>query len=72
MVKLIQDYPDLVKDEYNGAILNTNNNALEAYKKQKKAMAKIGDLEKQVSDLSKQINQIESLLVQIYERVADK
>jgi TolA-binding protein len=66
----IDGYPDFQKDESSGAVLNTNNNALDAYKKQKRALSKVGELEQKVSDLTQQLDQMQSLLMQIYEKVA--
>lgn len=58
--KQVADKPGLVKDTATGAILNTDANALEAYKKQKANFARTSErldkLETDISEIKEMLN----------------
>jgi len=69
-VEKIEDQPDLVKDKNTGAILNVNNNALVAYKRQKKQLSKINELtdfktevKEDINTLKEEINSLRELIL---------
>ena len=47
----IEDAPDLVKDTSSGAVLNTNVQALQAYRKRREKFSKVDELENKVVSL---------------------
>ena len=61
----IEDAPDLVKDTNSGAVLNTNVQALEAYRKRREKFSKVDELENKVVSLEQNINELKSLIVAV-------
>jgi tetrahydromethanopterin S-methyltransferase subunit B len=61
----VKDNPDLVRDTESGAILNTNNEGLSAYKKRKKQQNRINNLEDKVESMDAKLDK---LLEFIYEK----
>jgi hypothetical protein len=61
----IEDTPDLVKDTRSGAILNTNVQALEAYRKRREKLSKVDTLENKVASLENTINELKSLVIAV-------
>jgi hypothetical protein len=61
----IEDAPDLVKDTNSGAVLNTNVQALEAYRKRREKLNKVDTLENRVASLEENINELKSLLIAV-------
>jgi len=66
----IENYPDLVKDDDTGAILNTNNRALIAYKRQKNQLRKVNELSdfknevrEDINTLKEEINSLRELIL---------
>jgi len=59
----VEEYKDFVKDLSNGALLNTNNSALQAYKNQKNSSTKVQQLENKVNSMSDDIKEIKQLLM---------
>lgn len=59
----IEDAPDLVKDTSSGAVLNTNVQALEAYRKRREKLNKVDTLENKVASLEDTINELKSLII---------
>lgn len=55
----------LVEDPVSGAILNINNAALEAYKKQKRVLEASKDSTKRIDKLENDINDIKQMLQQL-------
>jgi hypothetical protein len=55
----------LVEDPVSGAILNINNAALEAYKKQKRVLESSKDSSKRIDKLEDDINDIKQMLQQL-------
>jgi len=58
----IEDKPEFVKDNRTGAILNIDNNGLQAYKKQKAAMAETKD---RLDKIESEVTEIKDLLQEI-------
>lgn len=61
----IEDAPDLVKDTSSGAVLNTNVQALEAYRKRREKLNKVDTLENKVASLEDTINELKSLVIAV-------
>jgi hypothetical protein len=61
----IEDAPDLVKDTNSGAVLNTNVQALEAYRKRREKFSKVDELENKVVSLEQNINELKSLIIAV-------
>lgn len=61
----IENESSFIKDTTNGALINTNNQALLAYKKQKKSS---NSLKNDVEQLKKDITEIKDLLVKIIDK----
>ena len=61
----IEDTPDLVKDINSGALLNTNVQALEAYRKRREKLNKVDTLENRVASLEDTINELKSLIIAV-------
>lgn len=51
IVYRVQENPDYIKDQDNGAVLNTNTAKLKEYKLRKKQSRKIEDLQSEVAEL---------------------
>lgn len=68
--KPIAGMPGYVKDIKTNAILNTNNSALEAYKKQKAFMNNLRNKNDRIDNLEKKVNNMETLLLKILEKVS--
>lgn len=61
----IENENNFIKDTTNGALINTNNQALLAYKKQKKSS---NSLKNDVEQLKRDITEIKDLLVKIIDK----
>lgn len=61
----IEDAPDLVKDTSSGAVLNTNVQALEAYRRRREKLNKVDTLENKVASLEDTINELKSLVIAV-------
>ena len=61
----VEDAPDLVKDLRSGAVLNTNVQALEAYRKRREKLNKTEQLENRVTTIENTLNELKSLLVAV-------
>jgi hypothetical protein len=64
MLVKVKEHNDLVRDMSTNAILNVNNDALEAYKKRKSHLGKVNVLEERVGHLENKIDEILTLLKQ--------
>ena len=58
----VEESNDLVRDSETGAVLNFNNNALQAYKNQKKQFQKINQVESR-------LDKIENLLLSLQDKL---
>ena len=63
--KIIKDDTNLIRDEDNNAILNTNINGLEAYKKQRDKQRKVDNMVNDVDKLKNDLKDIKNLLEQL-------
>ena len=63
--KIIKDNTNLIRDEDNNAILNTNINGLEAYKKQRDKQRKVDNMVDDVDKLKNDLKDIKNLLEKI-------
>lgn len=61
----IEDTPDLVKDINSGALLNTNVQALEAYRKRREKLNKAEQLENRITTVENTLNELKSLLLAV-------
>lgn len=61
----IEDTPDLVKDINSGALLNTNVQALEAYRKRREKLNKTEQLENRMTTVENTLNELKSLLLAV-------
>lgn len=65
MKNKIEGINSFVRDSRNKAIVNVDNGALEAYKKQRKIIASAKSLSEEVELLKSDINEIKSLIHQL-------
>ena len=63
--KIIKEDTNLIRDEDNNAILNTNINGLEAYKKQRDKQRKVDNMVDDVDKLKNDLKDIKNLLEKI-------
>ena len=63
--KIIKEDTNLVRDEENNAVLNTNINGLEAYKKQRDKQRKVDNMVNDVDKLKTDLKDIKNLLEQL-------
>ena len=61
----VENQEDLVRDVYNGAILNTNLSTIVAYKARKNEINKMRTLENRVCGIETDLRDIKSLLQQL-------
>lgn len=61
----VEEYSQFVKDTESKAIINTDVNALNVYKMQRKKAMRSVELEKEVSQLKEDISEIKNLLSQL-------
>ena len=61
----VENQEDLVRDAYNGAILNTNLSTIVAYKARKNEINKMRTLENRVCGIETDLRDIKSLLQQL-------
>lgn len=61
----VENQEDLVRDVYNGAILNTNLSTIVAYKVRKNEINKMRTLENRVCGIETDLRDIKSLLQQL-------
>lgn len=66
--KRAEEAPDFVKDEDLGALLNTNNRGLKAYREQREAMRRNLSLQSRIDMLESNLDQIKELLQQALKR----
>ena len=63
--KIIKEDTNLIRDEENNAVLNTNINGLEAYKKQRDKQRKVDNMVNDVDKLKTDLKDIKNLLEQL-------
>ena len=72
IMKKVDEKPDLVRDDYSGAILNTNKSAYEAAvaarKRIQEDQMRLQGLAGDVDDLKRQMSEIHNLLIKLNEK----
>jgi hypothetical protein len=68
-MKVKTDVNGIVRDTTTGALLNTDLNGLQAYKKAKKKNAEIDDLKQKVNSIENDVSEIKNLLLKIVEKI---
>ena len=63
------DVNGILKQTENGALLNIDNDSLNAYKKMKNKNLKINEMESDISNLKNDIFEIKNLLTKIVEKL---
>ena len=69
IVTRVKEAPDFIKDDDTGALINTNVDALQAYRRKKRLDQEQRIMAQRVGNLELKLNGIESMLKQILERV---
>jgi len=59
----------IYRDISNGALLNKDSSALEAYKKMKKKNSEIEEMKRKMDSLESDVSEIKSLLLKLVEKV---
>lgn len=65
----VEEHPDLVRDTQSNAILNTNKDALSAYKKRKSHFIKVSNMDDKMKQMDERLINIENLLSSLTERL---
>jgi len=65
----VKDYDKLVRDMKSKAILNTDRNALQEYKKKMENIKKFSEIENDVSSLKQDMADIKEIMYKILEKV---
>ena len=68
-MKIKTEVENVLRDTRNGALLNTDNSSLEAYKKMKKRNNEIGDMKNEIDNMKNDISYIKNLLSKIAEKL---
>jgi hypothetical protein len=72
----VAGHPNLVKDSISGAILNTDNSGLEAYKKQKQLREneanRIKKLENKLDNVTESMEELKSMFATIIKEIKNK
>ena len=65
----VKDSPGLVRDMGNQAILNTDNAALEAYRRKRNKQKEIDEVISDINNMKSDIDQIKSLMQRLLEKI---
>ena len=65
----VKDSPGLVRDMGNQAILNTDNIALEAYRRKRNKQKEIDEVISDINNMKSDIDQIKSLMQRLLEKI---
>lgn len=65
----VKENPDLIRDLTNQAILNTNIDALSAYKKRRQKEKEISDSLNDINTMKQDINELKTLMQRILEKI---
>jgi hypothetical protein len=68
-VAKVKENPDLVRDMENQAILNTNVDALLAYKKRRQKEREISDSLTDINNMKQDINELKTLMQRILDKI---
>ncbi len=69
MAEVKTEITNIVRDTTNGALLNKDNQALMAYKLQKKRSSEMEDLKKRLNNVEDQFSEVKNLLNAILEKL---
>lgn len=69
MVQIKTEIEGIFRDTTNGALLNRDNDRLNAYKKIKKKNAELEEMKNKVDNLDKEISDVKTLLHKILEKI---
>jgi hypothetical protein len=67
-VNRAKEAPDFLIDQENGALINTNNRALQGYRAQRQQMRKVQSGAARLDALEAQMNRIEQLLIKVLDK----
>ena len=65
----VQDNPDLIRDMGNQAILNTNMDALTAYKKQKAKYREIDQAFNDINSMKQEMSELKTLMQRLLDKI---
>jgi hypothetical protein len=65
----VKDSPGLVRDMSNQAVLNTDNAALEAYRRKRNKQKEIDEVISDINNMKSDIDQIKSLMQRLLEKI---
>ena len=65
----VKDSPGLVRDMSNQAVLNTDNIALEAYRRKRNKQKEIDEVISDINNMKSDIDQIKSLMQRLLEKI---
>lgn len=66
----VENHPDLVRDHQSGAVLSTDNKALQAYKSSKRKMQSIDRIEDETNQLKDKVEAIEQKLDRLIDLIS--
>lgn len=69
MAEVRTEITNIVRDTTNGALLNKDNAALIAYKKNKKAISEMEEMKSKVNNMEKEFSEVKTLLHAILEKL---
>lgn len=69
MAEVRTEITNIVRDTTNGALLNKDNAALMAYKKNKKAISEMEEMKSKVNNMEKEFSEVKTLLHAILEKL---
>jgi hypothetical protein len=65
----VKDSPGLVRDMSTQAVLNTDNNALEAYRLKRKKQQEMDEVVSDINNMKSDIDQIKSLMQRLLDKI---
>jgi uncharacterized protein YdcH (DUF465 family) len=65
----VKDAPDLLKDRTNNALLNTNNGALDAYKKKRQKSQDLSSSIEEVQNMKQEIAEVKDMLRALLQKI---
>lgn len=68
-VAKVKDAPGLVRDMQTQAVLNTDNNALEAYRRKRNKQQEMDEVVSDINNMKSDIDQIKSLMQRLLEKI---
>lgn len=68
-VAKVKDAPGLVRDMQTQAVLNTDNNALEAYRRKRNKQQEMDEVVSDINNMKSDIDQIKSLMQRLLDKI---